>query len=175
MTKYTFSIDNSKFNKTNNGCPFYNKCNTSTDYSKILDDLIAADIKEKNPWLYGYNTSCAAEKPGTINIKLTSPNTTSFDELENAFIYGGKTYYYNNAYNFLKNLGTCINCPFKKNIKYKLNDGTYIKITDDYIHINDEMYFFNLMDDDFFYNLSCPLKKTIATIYIAGLKITIKK
>ena len=173
MTKYTFSINNSKFNKTNNGCPFFNKCNKSTDYSKILDDLIAADIKEKNPWLYGY-TNCTTEKPSTINIKFTSPDT-SFDDLENAFIYGDKTYYYNNAYNFLKTLGICADCPFKKNIKYKLSDGTYFKITDDYIHINDEMYFFNLMDDNFFYNLSSPLKKTIATIYIAGLKITIKK
>ena len=173
ITKYTFSLKDN--NKTNNtfcsNCPLYNK---STDYSKMLDDLINADIKEKNPWLYGYDT-CTTKSPGTINIKFTSPDTKSFDDLENAFIYGGKTYYYNNAYNFLKNLGTCINCPFKKDIKYKLSDGTYIKITDDYIHINDEMYFFNLMDDTFFYNLSLPLKKTIATIYIDGLKITIKK
>lgn len=173
MTKYTFNLkNNSNFTSTNT-CPFYNKCKKSIDYSKVLDDIIAADIKEKNPWLYGYN-NYITKKPGTINIKFTSPDT-SFDDLENAFIYGDKTYYYNNAYNFLKTLGTCINCPFKKNIKYKLSDGTYFKITDDYIHINDEMYFFNLMDDDFFYNLSCPLKKTIATIYIAGLKITIKK
>ena len=174
MTKYTFSINNSNINKTNNGCPFFNKCNKSTDYSKMLDDLIAADIKEKNPWLYGYDTY-TTKNPGTINIKFTSPDTKSFDDLENAFIYGGKTYYYNSAYNFLKNLGTCINCPFKKDIKYKLSDGTYIKITDDYIHINDEMYFFNLMDDAFFLNLPPKEKKTICTIYTDSLKITIKK
>jgi hypothetical protein len=37
------------------------------------------------------------------------------------------------------------------------------------------MYFFNLMNTDFYTKLNSSLKKTIATIYIDGLKITIKK
>lgn len=173
MTKYTFSINNG--NNNNNGCPFYNKCNKSTDYSKILDDLIAADIKEKNPWLYGYS------KKNTINCPLINSGETikinikpSIDDsLESAFLFGDKTIDMSDAYKFLANLGT--KCPFKKNKEYKLSNGSIIEITDDYIHIDEKMYFFNLMDDTFFLNLNNNLKKTIATIYTDGLKITIKK
>lgn len=171
IKKYTFSNGNNSKNIFNSGCPFCNKCNTSTDYSKMLDDLIAADIKEKNPWLYNYDYTTYNE-PKTIKIKFNDSYIN--DDLETAFLFGDKSYSYNNAFNFFKNLN-CANCPFKKNIKYKLSDGTYIKITDDYIHIDDKMYFFNLMDDTFFLNLTKPLKKTIAIIYIDGLKITIKK
>ena len=175
IKKYTFSTNNNSKNFNISGCPFCNKCNKSTDYSKMLDDLIAADIKEKNPWLYGsYNIDddYIISEPKKIKIKINSSYID--DDLENAFIFGNKKYSYNTAFNFFKNLG-CLNCPFKKNVKYKLTDGTYLTITDDYIHINDEMYFFNLMDDTFFLNLNKPLKKTIATIYIDGLKINIKK
>ena len=175
MTKYTFSINNSTNKINTNTCPFSTKCGKSTNYSKILDDLIAADIKEKNPWLYGTSTKKITtgcpfiSKPETIKIKLN----TIDNDLENAFLFGEKTYDMSDAYKFLANLGNT--CPFKKNTTYKLSNGSYIEITDDYIHIDDKMYFFNLMDDAFFYNLNNDLKKTIATIYIDGLKITIKK
>ena len=168
MTKYTFSLKN---NPSTFCAPKYK----STDYSKVLDDLIAADIKEKNPWLYGYNTSSTYNNSGnntTIKIKLNGFDKPS-DDLETAFLFGGKKYYFTDAFSFLKNLA--FKCPFKKNTTYKLSNGDYIEITDDYIHINEKMYFFNLMDNDFFYNLGADMKKTIATIYVDGLKITIKK
>ena len=164
MKKYTFTIKN-------NPSTFYTPSYKSTDYSKVLDDLIAADIKEKNPWLYGNDTITTS---GNIKIKIN--NKPINDDLETAFIFGDKFNYntdYNKACKFLA--GLSYNCPFKKNKTYKLSNGDYIEITDDYIHINDQMYFFNLMDDTFFLNLSEPLKKTIATIYVDGLKITIKK
>lgn len=166
MKKYTFSIKN-------NPSTFYAPNYKSTDYSKVLDDLIAADIKEKNPWLYGNNNTIKTNG-NTIKIKLNGFNTYNND-LETAFIYGdtNKKYTLTDAFAFLKNLA--FTCPFKKNTTYKLSNGDLIEITDDYIHINEKMYFFNLMDDAFFFNLSEPLKKTIATIYIDGLKITIKK
>lgn len=171
MTKYTFSLNNNNFT-SNNTCPFYNKCKTTTDYSKVLDDLIAANIKEKNPWLYGNDTITTS---GNIKIKLNGFDTNDYDDLETAFIFGGDNnkYYFSDACNFLKKLA--FECPFKKNTTYKLSSGDYIEITDDYIHINDQMYFFNLMDDTFFLNLGEKMKKTIATIYVDGLKITIKK
>jgi hypothetical protein len=172
MTKYTFDLKNNN-NFTTNTCPFYNKCKKSIDYSKVLDDLIAADIKEKNPWLYGTNT-ITTDSNNTIKIKLTGINTIN-DDLENAFLFGDKykTYYtFDDAYKFFTNLAYG---PFEKNKEYKLSNGDIIEITDDYIHINEKMYFFNLMDNNFFYNLSKKLKKTIATIYVDGLKITIKK
>ena len=167
MTKYTFSLKN-------NPNTFYAPKYNSTDYSKVLDDLIAADIKEKNPWLYTTNSTYNTNDNTTIKIKLNGFNKPN-DDLETAFLFGGnnKTYTLTDAFSFLKNLA--FTCPFKKNTTYKLSNGDYIEITDDYIHINEKMYFFNLMDDAFFYNLSNKMKKTIATIYVDGLKITIKK
>jgi hypothetical protein len=165
MTKYTFSLKN---NPSTFCAPKYK----STDYSKVLTDLIAADMNEKNPWLYG--TTNTYTTGDTIKIKINN-NSYIDDDLENAFIFGGKkkTFKLSDAYNFLA--GLAFNCPFKKNTTYKLSSGDYIEVTDDYIHINDQVFFFNLMDEDFFYNLSKKMKKTIAVIYIDGLKITIKK
>lgn len=158
MKKYTFNLNNNKnYNTSFN--PFYK----STDYSKILDDLIIDDIIEKNSWL-NY------EKPS--------------DELTKAFIAGDKKYTnpsifdndFKKASAFLANYGKKnFYCPFEKNKTYELSDGTIITITDDYIHINEKMYFFNLMDDMFFLNLTPKEKKTICTIYTDSLKITIKK
>ena len=165
MTKYTFSL------KNNNNNIFSTPSYKSTDYSKVLDDLIAADIAEKNPWLYGYTSTSSNNPKIKITLKNNEPET-----LEEAFIFGGKKKYnitFNDACKFLA--GLSLNCPFKKNTTYKLSSGDYIEVTDDYIHINDQMYFFNLMDNDFFLNLGEKMKKTIATIYIDGLKITIKK
>ena len=169
MKKYTFKIKN-------NPSTFYTPNYKSTDYSKVLDDLIAADIKDKNPWLYTNTGSDTIYTSSTPKIKITLKNNDSFDSLEEAFIFGGKKNYdfsFSDACKFLA--GLSINCPFEKNKTYKLSNGDYIEITDDYIHINDKMYFFNLMDNNFFYNLSNSMKKTIATIYVDGLKITIKK
>lgn len=162
MTKYTFSLKDN--NKTNNTFCSNCKYNTSTDYSKILDDLILDDIIEKNPWL---------------NYSKKKSNDTLMD----AFINGGKKYTYTpnfdsdfkKASDYLANYGKKnIFYPFEKNKTYELSDGTIITITDDYIHINEKMYFFNLMDDAFFYNLPIKEKKTILTIYTDSLKITIK-
>ena len=168
MTKYTFSLKN---NNSTFCAPKYK----SIDYSKVLDDLIAADIKDKNPWLFGNKKHKTITTRGNIKIKLNGFDNYDDDSLETAFIFGGKkkTIKLNDAYNFLLNLA--YDCPFKKNTTYKLSSGDYIEITDDYIHINDQMFFFNLMDDNFFLNLGEKMKKTIATIYVDGLKITIKK
>lgn len=169
MTKYTFSINNSKFNKTNNGCPFYNKCNKSTDYSKILDDLINADIMEKNSWLNTGNTTCPfATTATTFNINtgnLLSDIHTILDKKEAM----------EDAYKFFANLNLC-NCPYKKNTLYKIGNNIKFMILIDGILINDKMFFFDDFNNiDFTSALSPYMKKTIATIYIDGLKITIKK
>ena len=160
MKKYTTYNLNDNFNTTSFN-PFYK----STNYSKILDDLILDDIIEKNSWL-NYN------KPS--------------DDLTSAFIAGDKKKYttpsifdddFKKASDFLANYGKkkAFYYPFKKDKTYELSDGTIITITDDYIHINEKMYFFNLMDDTFFLNLTPKEKKTICTIYTDSLKITIKK
>ena len=170
MTKYTFNLKNNS-NNTSNTCPFFNKCNKSTDYSKILDDLINADIKEKNPWLY---TTSSSYTPGnTIKINY---NINDDDDI---ITTACKTLEYNDALNkafkFFANynIGTC---PFKTNKLYKIGDDIKFMILIDGILINDKMFFFDDFNDYSFLNLLTKKeKKTIATIYTDGLKITIKK
>ena len=115
MTKYTFSLkDNNKTNNTFCG-------NTSTNYSKILDDLINADIKEKNPWLF--TSTSSTPKTETIKIKINGKTTDTFDMTDiYKFFYG---------YKFTNN------CPFIKDKIYYLADGTPFYLTDDYITIHD--------------------------------------
>ena len=154
ITKYTFSLkDNNKTNNTFCG-------NTSTNYSKILDDLINADIKEKNPWLF--TSTSSTPKTETIKIKINGKTTNTFDMTDiYKFFYG---------YKFTDN------CPFIKDKIYYLADGTPFYLTDDYITIGfNTYYFYEFGTPTFISGLSKDFKKTIATIYIDGLKITIKK
>ena len=59
---------------------------------------------------------------------------------------------------------------------YYLTDGTPFYITDDYITIGfNTYYFYEFNTPKFFAGLSDDMKKTICTIYVDGLKITIKK
>jgi hypothetical protein len=170
MTKYTFNLKNNS-NNTSNTCPFFNKCNKSTDYSKILDDLINADIKEKNPWLYTTSSSYAPGNTIKINYNINDNDdiiTTACKTLE----YNDAL---NKAFKFFANynIGTC---PFKTNTLYKIGDDIKFMILIDGILINDKMFFFDDFNDYSFLNLLTKKeKKTIATIYTNGLKITIKK
>lgn len=172
MTKYTFSINNGNKISKINGCPFCGKCK-STDYSKMLDDLINADIMEKNSWLNTgttINAGCPYANYGnTIKINtgnLLSDIHTILDKKESL----------EDAYKFFANYNTCSMCPFKKNKLYKINDDIKFMILIDGILINDKMFFFDDFNDIDFINALTPnMKKTIATIYIDGLKITIKK
>lgn len=157
MTKYTFSLkDNNKTNNTfcSNNC----KYNTSTDYSKILDALIDADIKAKNDWLYTYSIPTTE----TIKIKIDDKPANSFKMTD--------VYKFFNGYKFTNK------CPFIKDKIYYLADGTPFYLTDDYITIGFNTYYFYEFGNPIFINgLTDSFKKTIATIYIDGLKITIKK
>lgn len=155
MKKYTFKLNNTpSFNTT-----FRTK---STDYSKILDDLILDDIIENNDWL-----KTKREEKFIDNIITESHKYTT------TFIFDDD---FEKAAEFLENYNYSTFKPYKKNKTYELSDGTIIKITDDYIHINDEMIFFNLLNDKTFIKTLTPkMKKTICTIYTDGLKITIKK
>lgn len=159
MKKYTFKLNNN--NNTNINNKYYNPFHT--DYSKILDDLILDDIIEKNSWL---NAKKEEEFIDNL-IKDSKKYTYTFNTSNDEFI---------KAADFLANYGknnTFI--PFKKDKTYELYDGTIITITDDYIHINEKMYFFNQLGDTAFINALTPKeKKTLCTIYTEGLKITIK-
>ena len=170
MTKYTFNLNSNPTTSTNT-CPFFNKCKKSTDWSKTLDDLINADIKEKNPWLY--TTACSYTPDNTYTIKY------NFNDDDDIITTACKTLEYedalNKAFKFFANynIGTC---PFKTNKLYKIGDDIKFMILIDGILINDKMFFFDDFKYDSFLNLLTKKeKKTIATIYTDGLKITIKK
>ena len=167
ITKYTFSLKNNNKN-TNTFCSKCAYCTKSTDYSKMLDDLINADIKEKNPWLYGYNNDPDTK---TIKIKIKANEPT---DLIDAFV---KESSMNNVYEFFKGYKfSNKKCPFIKDKIYYLADGTPFYLTDDYITIGFNTYYFYEFGNPIFINgLTDSFKKTIATIYIDGLKITIKK
>ena len=149
ITKYTFSLKDN--NKTNPSI-YYNT--NSANYSKILDDLINANIKEKNASWLNYDTP----KTKTIKININNPEFMS------------KTYSYFNGFKFGDS------CPYIEDKIYYLADGTPFYFTKDYITIGfNTYYFYEFGNPIFISGLTKDFKKTIATIYIDGLKITIKK
>ena len=156
MKKYTFNNLNNtnKFNTSFN--PFYTE---STDYSKILDDLIFDDIMDKNPWLNEY-TKNNIDALIIADKKPIKTNDSDFIE----------------AFNFLKNYNeNNISKYFIKDKYYELSDGTLFCISDNYIYMNGKFHWFDDIKKKNFYTLFTPAeKKTICTIYTDSLKITIK-
>ena len=152
MTKYTFSLKNN-----NNTTTFFTPKSKSTDYSKMLDDLIFSDLINKNPWL-----------------KTTKKNNTSTIIMKDFDLYGDSLD--KKVCNYFANCKLDNNCPFIKDKIYYLANGTPFYLTDDYITIGfDTYYFYEFGNPTFFYNLNDSMKKTICEIYVDGLKITIKK
>lgn len=153
MTKYTFSLKNN-----NNTTTFFTPKSKSTDYSKMLDDLILSDIINKNTWL---KTEKKNNTGNTIYLKDFDLYGDSLDKKVCSYFANYK-------------LGK--DCPFIKDKIYYLTDGTPFYITDDYITIGfNTYYFYEFGKPLFFTNLSDSMKKTICEIYVDGLKITIKK
>ena len=164
MTKYTFSPKN---NPSTSYCPFYE----STDYSKVLDDLIAADIAEKNSWLGSTYTSKNNPKAKIIIGNKTNNLLGEIHSILN------KKDEYDEAIKFLDSYNFCnLTSMYKPKTLYYLADGTKFMILEDGILINSKMFFFDDLNDNIFlYGLNKKMKKTIAIIYTDGLKITIKK
>lgn len=150
MEKYTFTIKNNNKTNNTNSCFF---CNTFAKSTKTLDDYINDDIMAKNSWLYGNNT-----EKDTIKIKIDNP------------IHMSNVYSYFNGFKFGNT------CPYIEDKIYYLADGTPFYFTKDYITIGfNTYYFYEFGNPIFISGLTKKMKKTIATIYIDGLKITIKK
>ena len=150
MKKYTFTLksNNNKTNNTNS-CFFCGACPKST---KTLDDYINDDIMAKNSWLYGDTNK------KTIKIKIDDPTCMS------------------NIYSYFNGFKFSNDCPYEEDKIYYLADGTPFYFTKDYITIGfNTYYFYEFGNPIFISGLTKKMKKTIATIYIDGLKITIKK
>lgn len=150
MKKYTFTLksNNNNINNTSS-CFFCNACPKST---KTLDDYINDDIMAKNSWLYGDTNK------KTIKINIDNPTCMS------------------NIYSYFNGFKFSNDCPYKEDKIYYLADGTPFYFTKDYITIGfNTYYFYEFGNPIFIGGLTKKMKKTIATIYIDGLKITIKK
>ena len=150
ITKYTFSLKNNNKTNNTNSCFFCGACPKST---KTLDDYINDDIMAKNSWLYGGSTN-----KKTIKINIDNPTCMS------------------NIYSYFNGFKFGNTCPYEEDKIYYLADGTPFYFTKDYITIGfNTYYFYEFGNPIFISGLTKKMKKTIATIYIDGLKITIKK
>ena len=164
MTKtFTFKT------KNNNGFTFPSN-NCDTDYSKILDNIIAADVINKNKYLFDTEiptlsdadlfTSLIDEKP----IILNGSNLKN----DNEFI---------KAANFLANYKTykkTYNIPYILGKMYKLVDGTPIIFYDDEIQIGFDVFKYSDFGSIDFINAITPsAKKTIIDIYTNAKNLTI--
>ena len=152
ITTYTFSKKNNT-NTKSYSFPF--STSSKPNYSKILDDIIIADVIEKNDYLF---------KP----FAKKNENAIIFDSL----IGKSNNSTLNNAIKFLANYK-----KFKKNYTipyiygkmYTLSDGTPIVFYDDEIQIGFDSYKYSDFSDLSFLNtLSTNTKKTIINIYTSG-------
>lgn len=127
----------------------------STNYSKILDDFIANNIKENNKYL----TDAIIKHDLGINT--------------NTVVIGSSL----KAANFLANYAKFNkrSIPFKFGKVYKLANGTPIIFYDDEIQIGFDLYSYaDFANFNFINSLSENTKKAIIEIYADGYKIEIK-
>lgn len=144
MTK-TFNFY-SKKNNTNNS--FFLK-NKPTNYSSILDDIIASDIIDKNSYLF---------KKDYDDIILTGSNLKDSNDFAKATA-------------FLANYNTkkSYKLPFILGKMYTLSDGTPIVFYDDEIQIGFDVFKYSKFADlSFLNNLTTKTKKIILNIYTFG-------
>lgn len=143
------------YTTSNTSC---NNCNfrSKPDYSKILTDLIASDIKKKNTWL---STGIIDEEYiPTIQIKKSSSSTLEDDK----FIKAAKF-----LSNYKKN--NDIKSKFILGKTYKLLNGTPIIFYDDEIQIGFDLFSYDdLSDINFIKGMSSNTKKIIIKIFNSG-------
>jgi hypothetical protein len=145
MTTYTFGKKNNKS---------FNSFHTSSkpNYSKILDNIIIADVINKNDYLFG-------KKNNTASIDSTLLGASMYDSKLDA------------AIDFLANYKKPKNyyLPFKLNTMYTLSDGTPIIFYDDEIQIGfDTFKYADFSSLDFINSLTPKNKKIIIDIYTFG-------
>ena len=139
ITTYTFGKKNN-----NHGINFF-PSSSKPNYSKILDDIILADVINKNSYLFD---------------KIIE------DDLSDIIINGKtkKDIELSKATKFLANYKKTkkiYNLPFKLNKTYTLSDGTPIIFYDDEIQIGFDYYSYADFSDIAFINALTPKKKKI--------------
>lgn len=161
MTNYTFKTIGTN---TSNNCTF---CPKHTNYSEILDSIIASNIKKCNPYL-------------SNNDDFIAKMMKDSDKKNGTIIYNGcdllKDDKFIKATNFLAN--------YKKNAKklpfiigkiYKLTDGTPIIFYDDEIQIGLDLFSYDDFSDiKFLGGLNHTSKCCIINIFsMPNIKINI--
>lgn len=154
ITTYTFGKKNNSIKK--NLFP-----SSKPNYSKILDDIILADIIDKNSYLFGTKKT----EDDYLSDIILNAKTTKDTELEKATNFLANYKKSKKTYNF----------PFKLNTKYTLTDGTPIIFYDDEIQIGFDYYTYaDFADMSFIKALTPKKKKIIIDIYTtAGIDINI--
>ncbi len=148
MTKtFTFGTK-----KNNNSMIFSSndKLHFLPDYSKILDDIIVADIKKKNNYLFD-------------TIYTSTPKYSHLKDDEDTLI---------KAMKFLANYKTIkksYKLPYILGKMYTLGDGTPIVFYDDEIQIGFDTYKYNdFLNFSFLDGITDNTKKIIINIYTTG-------
>lgn len=148
MKTYTFTTSELKNNGKKNFVDSILGKSTTTDYSKILDDIIADSVIKKNRYLFTKPDTC---KP-----------TGSLDDFLKAASFLANYKEPKKKYNFI--IGHT----------YHLNDNTPIIFYDDEIQIGFDVFkysdFYSL---DFINSLSRDTQKTIIDIYTNAKDLTV--
>jgi hypothetical protein len=148
ITTYTFGKKNNGINNK-----FFHT-SSKPDYSKILDDIILADVIDKNSYLFETKTN-----EDYLSDIILNANRKKNTKLENAI---------NFLANYKKPKKSYI-LPFKLNTTYTLADGTPIIFYDDEIQIGFDYYKYSDFSDLSFINALTPSKKKIIIdIYTLG-------
>lgn len=146
----TFTFGKINNNKNNTFC--FN--NNSTNYSKILDNIIIADITKKNDFLFKNKKSYTID-----DILLGATHKYDSSDLDKAIKF--LTNY--------KTLKKSYTLPYKLNKMYTLSDGTPIIFYDDEIQIGFDVYKYDDFSDySFLDSLNKKTKDIIINIYTTG-------
>nr|DAQ57722.1 MAG TPA: hypothetical protein [Crassvirales sp.] len=162
MKTYTFEIN--KNNKKNTFPKFFTT--KSTNYSKILDNIIATNIINTNQYLKDATTTAALKEIGIAPADDSYYFNTSFDK----FMEAAK---------FLASYKYKSNMPYILNKKYYTIDGTPIIFYNDEIQIGTDIYEYSDFGNIDFINGLTPKKKkiiiNIATPKNTNININITK
>lgn len=159
-TIYTFNNGNNNSNSI-----FHTK---STDYSKILDDLIIADLKKKNSYLNNY-CSAGTIDSDFINCMIKDSAKKHTDIIIKGFALKDDNKFIDAA-NFLANYKKKkdIESKFILGKTYKLSDGTPIIFYDDEIQIGFDLFSYEDFKDITFLK---ALPKTTKSAIISIINI----
>ena len=138
--------------KKNNNTTFipFNTISYEPNYSEIIDNIILADIKKKNSYLF------------TSDSTTYIPLSSSYLKADDKFIKAA-----NFLANYKKNKKIYKTIPYELGKMYTLSDGTPIVFYDDEIQIGFDCYKYSDFSDLSFLNgISDNTKKAIINISI---------